>query len=558
MKIKTLGLKRNDTFKLILLFFTIISLISKLYYGLDIDEQYTLSMGYRIYSGDQILKSIWDPYQLSALFIVPIYTLNKFLFNSFAHIIFNIRIIGLLIQAIIAYTVYRAFKKNISQDFAYIAGLTYLILLPKQTLIIDHSNLLNWFSTLLTISLFYFFQTKKIIYLIITGILLSLAVIAYPTQAILLALIMIILMIYQKKNCFKYSILLASVCFILFIFFISYILTYMSLPNIVFNAIMITKEGSHSISIIARIFEAFISFSVIFIASSTFAFILAIIFSYIQAHHKNKILSLSDLYCTNMIIFWPLTIIMLLSLGIVWPPLAMYRRHLIYILLFFITVYAKKKFNRNEMIFIIIPIFISSICLLTSNQGIDSACGYLSCAVAYVITKIIEYISTKNIKISKYLFVTFLLGQCIIVGYTARVTSTPGFPITKLITSEIELIKPVKIQEKDDILFNSVLNIKKDVENKKTLYVGSNSLIYLLTNADVCAPLTISTPIYDDQWVTYYKETNSIPERIIIDKTFYDSIDKFKLTTLGNYLLDNSNYSLILENKNIMLLSLEK
>lgn len=386
----------ENIIKFILLFILILSLISKLFYGLDIDEQYALSMGYRLYNADKLLSNIWNPYQLSSLFVYPIFVINNLFFDNFNYLILNVRLFGMLIQIIISIVIYYFFKHNISSNYAYIASFTYLIFLPKQTLIIDHSNLLNWFSTLLIIFLYSFLQNRKIIYLLLSGLCLSLSVIAYPTQAPLLFLVIFIIFFYCKKNKLQYSIILIFTCFILFISFIGILATYMSFDEIIYNTLMITKEGSHNISIINRISNETISFSFVFFLVSTLSYLFSIVFYLIQKKLNLSYLSITDFYLSNMILIWPMAIIALLLIGIIWPPLAMYRRYLIYVIVFFIIVLPNKKINKNELIFLIIPSFISLICLLSSNQGIDSACGYLSCAVAYSIMKFIEYLSAKK------------------------------------------------------------------------------------------------------------------------------------------------------------------
>lgn len=160
----------------------------------------------------------------------------------------------------------------------------------------------------------------------------------------------------------------------------------------------------------------------------------------------------------------------------------------------------------------------------------------------------------KKPNVAKIIFSIYIIGQCIVTGYTARVTSTPGFPITNLVNSNNKIIYPVKIQNSDNAFFESLSKIKKQVKNKQLLYIGSNSLAYILTESNVCAPLTISTPIYDEQWVIYYNKISTIPDKIIIDKSFYENIEMFQNTILGKYLLENNDYNLTVNNDYLILL----
>ncbi|MGN0984093.1 MAG: hypothetical protein ACI4OI_04545, partial [Gemmiger sp.] len=42
-------------------------MVRSLFVGLEIDEEYALSLGFRLVSGDRLFDSMWEPHQLSAL-----------------------------------------------------------------------------------------------------------------------------------------------------------------------------------------------------------------------------------------------------------------------------------------------------------------------------------------------------------------------------------------------------------------------------------------------------------------------------------------------------------
>ena len=48
------------------------AMLRTLYTGLEIDEEYALSLGYRLVSGDRLFAQMWEPHQLSALTTAPL------------------------------------------------------------------------------------------------------------------------------------------------------------------------------------------------------------------------------------------------------------------------------------------------------------------------------------------------------------------------------------------------------------------------------------------------------------------------------------------------------
>ena len=63
----------------VLLVLAALAMAKTLFVGLEIDEEYALSIGYRLVKGDRLFESMWEPHQLSAL---PAAVLVAFLWRS--------------------------------------------------------------------------------------------------------------------------------------------------------------------------------------------------------------------------------------------------------------------------------------------------------------------------------------------------------------------------------------------------------------------------------------------------------------------------------------------
>ena len=50
-------------------FIAAITAVKRIFFGLDNDEQYSLALAYRVARGDILFKEMWEPHQLSVLFL---------------------------------------------------------------------------------------------------------------------------------------------------------------------------------------------------------------------------------------------------------------------------------------------------------------------------------------------------------------------------------------------------------------------------------------------------------------------------------------------------------
>ena len=51
----------------VLLVLAVLAMAKTLFVGLEIDEEYAFSLGFRLVKGDRLFYTMWEPHQLSAL-----------------------------------------------------------------------------------------------------------------------------------------------------------------------------------------------------------------------------------------------------------------------------------------------------------------------------------------------------------------------------------------------------------------------------------------------------------------------------------------------------------
>lgn len=63
----------HNLWKYLLLAASMVATVKIIFFGFDIDEQYAVSMAYRLLQGDRMFLEMWEPHQTSAFFSTAFY-----------------------------------------------------------------------------------------------------------------------------------------------------------------------------------------------------------------------------------------------------------------------------------------------------------------------------------------------------------------------------------------------------------------------------------------------------------------------------------------------------
>lgn len=177
----------HNLWKYLLLAASIVATVKIIFFGFDIDEQYAVSMAYRLVQGDRMFLEMWEPHQTSAFFSAAFLWLYMQLFHTLKYSVLFLRIVGVVTQLLISILTYRTFRKFVTENTAFVIAVFYYNIIPKNSTVPDFSNMLLWFSMLLFLCLLYFFLAEnneipgKYFYLIMSGLSTSALVLSYPT-----------------------------------------------------------------------------------------------------------------------------------------------------------------------------------------------------------------------------------------------------------------------------------------------------------------------------------------------------------------------------------------
>lgn len=115
----------------LLLVLTVLAAAHSLFVGLEIDEQYALSISYRLLRGDRLLYTMWEPHQFSALPLAPLLALFMAVTGGTTGILLFVRIITLLIKAALAVWVWRLLRRAMYEPFAMLLAAVTFLYVPK-------------------------------------------------------------------------------------------------------------------------------------------------------------------------------------------------------------------------------------------------------------------------------------------------------------------------------------------------------------------------------------------------------------------------------------------
>ena len=115
----------------VLLVLAALAMAKTLFVGLEIDEEYALSIGYRLVKGDRLFESMWEPHQLSDLPAAVLVALFMAVTGGTTGVIFFARVVVLLCKAAMSTVFYREFRGSLGRRTSFLAALVLFLYTPK-------------------------------------------------------------------------------------------------------------------------------------------------------------------------------------------------------------------------------------------------------------------------------------------------------------------------------------------------------------------------------------------------------------------------------------------
>ena len=123
--------KFERIFCVLLPILSVAAMLHTLFAGLEIDEEYALSLGFRLVRGDRLFYSMWEPHQLSALPSAALIALFMAVTGGTTGILLFVRTVMLGLKALLSVWFYRSFRAPLGRRAAYLLALGLFVFTPK-------------------------------------------------------------------------------------------------------------------------------------------------------------------------------------------------------------------------------------------------------------------------------------------------------------------------------------------------------------------------------------------------------------------------------------------
>ena len=118
----------------------LVVMVRSAFVGLEIDEEYALSLGYRLVSGDRLFYSMWEPHQLSSLPAAVLLAVFIGITGGTTGVLVFFRLVVLACKAGMSYVFYREFRRDLGKPAALLAALVLFAFVPKWFLGPDYTG----------------------------------------------------------------------------------------------------------------------------------------------------------------------------------------------------------------------------------------------------------------------------------------------------------------------------------------------------------------------------------------------------------------------------------
>ena len=522
-----------------LLILTLLAAAVKIFIGFDRDEAYIVIMGVRLLEGDRLFDTMWELHMTSAW---PAF-LSLYLFQtvtgSLEGAVIFLRIASTVIQFAAAWLAYRILRRYESRDTAVLAGIFVANFLPRATQNLEY-GLLEMLFVLTAMLLIYdewmkMGQGEKVCLwkIVGAGISYSLGVLAYPTILISFPVILISMFLLQKKETrrLRLPLLFCAVCAACAVIFLGYLLSYLTVPELLNNLQGILADGTHTDTV------------------KTATYLVQLL----ELCKRTALITLGALLCTLCFYKWEkrrelFWYCLLLSGAVIFigfnvtgirpsGAIGLQVRYLIAAIL--AAVFAIKM--REKMItglFLIPGIFLYAGAMIGSNMGFEENASFLYLTVLAAILLMGRYAETFR-HIGAFCIAAFLCSIIFGKGYLVRITGTAPANIAQERTQIQEgILKGVYVYpEEADRYAEKKREIKaySDAEDV-VLYLGADAVCNTFAEGAFTSATCISTPAYNEEWVLYYEnESHPRPTVVFLDRDLMRSFADFERTEFGRY-----------------------
>ena len=523
---------------------SVLACIKTIFISLDIDESYAIAVGYRLATGDRFFKDLWEAHQLGGFFIAPFLRLFLMITGSTSYMVIYARVLGTVIHLGIGIYLYESLKHHFSKAFCLLLFFIHLNFLPKWVQIPEFEVQQYWFILLEFLFLYRFFMSEyqKRRYLVLSGFMILLQMFSYPTLILLYPFMGIFIwMINQKDGKARKLNFLDLLYFTLGalvpgMLFVAYLCTYMSISDFQKYLSYMFRDESHTLVSTSDKWKIFLAdFCQIWkdgigtiIIAGVITGVCFLFYRRKNAQKRHANTMVNDFGWKDAGYTFLCSIIFLLSLQQIYGCLLGNENQFYMLWRFFmigflgLLLYFVKRDRLISVItcFAVIPGFVVLLSvMIMTNMDINTSMAKMFISVIGVFMILACIKENAYFKTALYsVLAGLLICKLILMRVSGCLEVTVMAPLSKIEegpAAGIYMLEDTATVLKDDYQVFTQLLTKED----NLLYVGSENIVYLWTDAKVATPSTQGTNAYNEMFIRYFEEfPEKMPTVIAVDK----------------------------------------
>lgn len=540
---RTLPKRIFRTFLIVLCTMTALKI---LFVGYDVDEQYAVSMAYRMLKGDFLLTDMWEPHQTSGFLCALLMRPYLALFSTTTGIFLYLRFCGLLLHGLTAFFLYRILRRRFTPDYAFLLGCIAFFTLPKLMFLPEFSNMQTDFLLWAVLCLLRYYDPvlsrlsrPSLGYLYAAGSFMALEVLTYPSTILAFLTAFVCMLRYRGRRGHSTAAELMGLvlpCMLGAAAFLAVLLSYIPLSELGSLIAIVSSDGSHSAPLTQRMLQHAQSLGQLALFFLLYALVAAGILLICRFCAKKPFST--AVWCFLLLSCTLLGQVCIWLFAGQYPNYPMAEYFFLPVLLLVALLRHKVGSSPTLGFFVLTPLAAFLGILLFSNHPLLVSLPFLTPCVVGILSlpELQEYQqrpvetgvagdskkSTGRLRLMPQallvLWVCVLLfGRC----YMLRTTGGAHYTVFE----ELSLMRqgpaagliadtPSVIRYRD----NYRLVTESLPDGARVFYMGTGTDLYLMKDLEFCTPSTICSPTFDDKILFYFEQhPEKEPEYVVCD-----------------------------------------
>lgn len=533
----------------VLLLTSLAATLKCIFVSLQMDEEYAISLSYRLLLNDRLFTEIWDPHQTSAFLIQFFIWLYMKITGTTTYVVIFVRFVGAIIHGLVAYYLYRCLCHETKREYAFYLSLIYFNLLPKTYIMPEFSNMMVWALTMLLLCLSRLsrleqqsgsWNKKQFWTCIEAGFWICFMVLSYPSCIIIYPFVVWYLWKYSAHK--KQTIgTVTIVCVTSGLLYILWLLSYMNVSELIANIqSLVASCGSHGDGI-GRKLEIY-GFDIGCLIVFGGGYIIAsLVLRYFILRKRNEATSKQEKIVEWMFIFL-LTAFLLQFIHwilMLWEYESSYPFTSYFFILGFAFYCVKKSdgatFDPNQKQLISLWLWGNIVMyiaiLMLTNLTLFTSIKYLMPGVVVAVLALIKYAEKNMPEVSNKWAKPLLITWCFVAIFVKGWAYTDDDGLMKNITCVRNIIsegpaKGIFTEYMQGYMQESIYEeLHTYVQPRdKLMVVDSHTLCYLYQDVEVASPITICTPTFDENLLDYWERNPDKYPDVVAIRCWYGEL----------------------------------